>query len=86
MKNYIEVENKYTDEDGAVNVDVYCAVRPTPNWIEDERYDDSKILAFLTPWVLAPGEWNIRLYDRVEIAGLRKLLDAIEAEMEGEGR
>ena len=81
MKNYIEVENKYTDEDGAVNVDVYCAVRPTPSRVELE---DHRTLDFLSPWVLFPDEDVVRVYGREEIDGIRKLLDAVEAEMEAE--
>lgn len=86
MTNYIEVVHEYIDEEhGDSNQDVYYAVRPSvsryrlntennptgPDW--SEMFDPG--------WALSGGT-SVYVYDKEDIAGLRKLLDAIEKELD----
>lgn len=78
MKNYIEIENKYTTQDGDEAVDVWHAVRPTPGGIANERGD----LLGHEPWRIESS--SVHIYDRSDIDSLRMLLNEIEKEIEKE--
>ena len=90
--NYIETVHEYVDEDGDTCRDVWFAVRPTPSaWTY--RGDKPGYSPKLKDeaWVIQPGSGSVAVWDIDDIAGIRKLLDAIEAkwveEQEaGEGR
>lgn len=82
MTNYIEIRHQYTDRHQDVNVDTWWAVKPTShdwNPAEGPALD-------LGPeaWRISPGE-TIHIYGLEDLAGLRKLLDRIEQEIEKEG-
>ena len=83
--NYIEVKNKYIDSDGDTCEDVWFAVRPTPaTWTYKGRETGYTPELKDEAWVIQPGSGSIGVWDKDDIAGLRKLLDAIEAQWEAE--
>lgn len=75
MKNYIEIENNYTTQDGDDAIDVWHAVRPTSGGFTDERW------AFLghEPWRIESS--SVHIYGQSDIDGLRMLLNEIEKEI-----
>lgn len=80
-KNYIEIEHTYVDEDFATNYDIWYAVRPSPSRVRFQG--ESEARAHCDPtWVI---EGPVHLWGVQDIAGLRKLLDAIEEQMLLEG-
>lgn len=79
-RNYISVEHTYEEADGCVVTEQVYAHRGAYTRVIDPS--GREILNEL------PMAWEIAqtyIYDREDIAGLRKLLDAIEACMEAEG-
>lgn len=78
--NYISVEHTYESDDGCVVTEQVYAHRGEYSRVTDPA---GKEIAVNTPmaWELAYQY----ICDREDIAGLRKLLDAIEARMEAEG-
>lgn len=81
MKNYIEIEHFYLDEDGDKNWDVYHAVRPTASRYVFGGESTSEIWGDY--WTIQPGE-RLQVSTVHDVAALRKLLDAIEAELKEE--
>lgn len=84
MTNYIEIQHRYTDADGDLNIDTRWAVSPTPHeWTHADgtRGDWSHIVG--GSWQIEPGN-PINIYDQSDIDGLRKLLDAIEERLKNE--
>lgn len=77
MRNYIEVKHEYVDAKGDTNVDVFWAVRPSSaSWVIGGR--EAHVF---------PDHWRIveqHIYTIDDIGGLRKLLDAIEGELEND--
>lgn len=80
MTNYIEITHEYKDEKyGDDNRDVYFAVKPTPSsWCH--REETEWYMGYDEGWAVNGGQ-PVRVQDRNDVAGLRKLLDAIEEEM-----
>ena len=83
--NYIEVTHEYDfayGEDDCQRtdhcVDVWHAVRPSRSYIKNEA--DENVLNFEEGWRLLGG-LPVYIHDTDDIAGLRKLLDALEKEM-----
>lgn len=89
MKNYIEIVHEYDDSDTewhSESRDIWYAVRPTTpsyrQWKQGEPEEDWSDHSLLhTSWSI---NGDISIYGKEDIAGLRKLLDAIEAQYEEE--
>lgn len=93
-KNYIEIEHEYTttsEPDGEGNVwvsdvvDVWYAVRENVGSYSDRKVGpDGNVIKDFPDTVDDSNCWNIHkvhIHDVNDIAALRKLLDAIEAEL-----
>lgn len=92
MKNYVEVTHDYIvkeapGKDGSIWVDeshtVWYAVRPTPEVWDYYKEEDGPSKELFSS---DHGAWLIQgttlaVYSEDDIAGLRKLLDAIEIEL-----
>lgn len=78
-KNYIEVEHTYVDKDLAENFDIWYAVRPSPSRVRFSG-DGEPTEFFGSSWEIE-GLGPVLIHGREDIAGLRKLLDAIEEQM-----
>lgn len=83
-KNYIEVAHEWDDSDevwDSHNRDFWHAVRPTPSEYAMARKPE--VAQF--PENQQYGSWKIEgkldVYSKHDVAGLRKLLDAIEEEL-----
>lgn len=80
MTNYIEISHSYKDEDDDVE-DTYYAVCPTPYRYSYKAGDgEVRESNMSTSWDLMGGR-PISIYHQDDIDGLRKLLDAVEAEL-----
>lgn len=92
--NYIDVSHEYyglPDDDGlrAKRTDVWYAIRPTAPQISvvDHKSDPlpGHEVRITTAWMLGKAGLEVPyIYDRDDIAGLRRLLDAIELNMDRE--
>lgn len=84
MTHYIEIVHEYNDEDGDESEDVYYAVHPSVSRYRFNAGGNSTgsdwSEMFDPGWALNGGQ-AVYIYDRECIAGLRKLLDAIEEEL-----
>lgn len=90
--NYISIEHEYfstqpTETGQRVRMkDTWYAVSPQPPQFEivnpDDTIDEDVIIETSVPWTLHhSGNPHLEIADADDIAGLRKLLDAIEAKM-----
>ena len=79
MTNYIEIEQRYTDEHTELSYEVWYAVKPSPGG----QVREGKLrLHDWEPWRI--GGTELTVSDKEDIAGLRALLDAIEVELDKE--
>ena len=81
MTNYIEVTHIYLNSNEDRTEECRWAVRPTPDkWFEGP--DGELILTpFYGGWDIEPSNHKVTIYEQSDIDGLRKLLDAIEVEI-----
>lgn len=86
MKNYIEVVHRYAEPDDFYGVgfmhseDVFYAVRPSSSRFG--RGGESLKSMWSESWSLNGS--SLQVHGLEDIAGLRKLLDAVEVEMKKE--
>lgn len=79
MTNYIEIEQRYTDEYTELSYWVWYAVKPSPGG----QVREGKLRLFdWEPWRIRGTELTVS--DKEDLAGLRALLDAIEVELDKE--
>lgn len=90
--NYIEAKHEYTgphDDDGLRlrHVDVWYAHRPSaPGYVtikHDDEPTEGPQAVVTTAWTLdRAGAERLTIFDREDIAGLRKLLDLLEEDFD----
>lgn len=86
MTNYIEVEHEYKDSDEDTNWDIYYAVRPSADRYSYKREGAEVVEStYSNPWYVSGGH-AVTVYNLDDIQGLRKLLDAIEVEIQANER
>lgn len=72
-ENYIEVFHEYEDKDFDTCRDTWWAVRPTPYKWRNSEGEMVDVMA--EPWKI---QGDIYVWDKQDIAGIRKLLDKLD--------